>query len=112
MDNIIKIWCTETGCLLFNLEGHTNLTGHSCLDLSHDCPISAAADSMLRIWNPENGQCRSTLIGHTGAITCFQHDDQKVISGSSQTLKVWNVQNGEFAKDLLTDLNAVWQVKF
>jgi hypothetical protein len=27
-------------------------------------------------------------------------------------LKMWNVQNGEFAKDLLTDLTAIWQVKF
>jgi WD40 repeat protein len=112
IDNIVKVWCLETGGLLYNLEGHTNLAGPGLLDLSYDRLVSAAADSTLRIWNPENGQCRSTLIGHTGAITCFQHDDQKVISGSNQTLKVWNVQNGEFAKDLLTDLTAMWQVKF
>ncbi|KAF2465402.1 WD40 repeat-like protein [Lindgomyces ingoldianus] len=110
MDNLVKVWSLETGQCLFNLEGHTSLVG--LLDLSHERLVSAAADSTLRIWDPENGQCRSTLCAHTGAITCFQHDGQKVISGSDRTLKMWNVKTGEFVKDLLTDLSGVWQVKF
>ncbi|KAF2178332.1 WD repeat-containing protein pop1 [Zopfia rhizophila CBS 207.26] len=110
MDNLVKVWSLETGACLFNLEGHTSLVG--LLDLSHERLVSAAADSTLRIWDPENGQCKSTLCAHTGAITCFQHDGQKVISGSDRTLKMWNVRTGEFVKDLLTDLSGVWQVKF
>ena len=110
MDNLVKVWSLETGSVLFNLEGHSSLVG--LLDLQQDRLVSAAADSTLRIWDPENGNCKSTLSAHTGAITCFQHDGQKVISGSDRTLKMWNVANGEFAKDLLTDLSGVWQVKF
>ena len=110
MDNLVKVWSLETGSVLFNLEGHSSLVG--LLDLQQDRLVSAAADSTLRIWDPENGHCKSTLTAHTGAITCFQHDGQKVISGSDRTLKMWNVANGEFAKDLLTDLSGVWQVKF
>lgn len=110
MDTLVKVWSLETGSLLFNLEGHSSLVG--LLDLQQDRLVSAAADSTLRIWDPENGYCKSTLGGHTGAITCFQHDGQKVISGSDRTLKMWNVMNGEFVKDLLTDLSGVWQVKF
>ena len=110
MDNLVKVWSLETGSVLFNLEGHSSLVG--LLDLQQDRLVSAAADSTLRIWDPENGHCKSTLSAHTGAITCFQHDGQKVISGSDRTLKMWNVANGEFAKDLLTDLSGVWQVKF
>ncbi|KAF1998310.1 WD repeat-containing protein pop1 [Amniculicola lignicola CBS 123094] len=110
MDNLVKVWSLETGQCLFNLEGHTSLVG--LLDLSHSRLVSAAADSTLRIWDPENGQCKSTLSAHTGAITCFQHDGQKVISGSDRTLKMWNVKTGELVKDLLTDLSGVWQVKF
>lgn len=110
MDNLVKVWSLESGSCLFNLEGHTSLVG--LLDLSHERLVSAAADSTLRIWDPENGQCKSTLCAHTGAITCFQHDGQKVISGSDRTLKMWNVKTGEFVKDLLTDLSGVWQVKF
>jgi F-box and WD-40 domain protein CDC4 len=110
MDNMVKVWSLDTGACLFTLEGHTSLVG--LLDLSHGRLVSAAADSTLRIWDPENGQCRSRLCAHTGAITCFQHDGQKVISGSDRTLKMWNVKTGEFVKDLLTDLSGVWQVKF
>ncbi|KAH3949873.1 hypothetical protein HBH98_043620 [Parastagonospora nodorum] len=110
MDNMVKVWSLETGACLFTLEGHTSLVG--LLDLSHGRLVSAAADSTLRIWDPENGQCKSRLCAHTGAITCFQHDGQKVISGSDRTLKMWNVNTGEFVKDLLTDLSGVWQVKF
>lgn len=110
MDNLVKVWSLDTGTVLYTLEGHTQLVG--LLDLSHDRLVSAAADSTLRIWDPETGQCKHTLTAHTGAITCFQHDDHKVISGSDRTLKMWNVQTGEFIRDLLTDLTGVWQVKF
>lgn len=110
MDNLVKVWSLETGAVLFNLEGHTSLVG--LLDLNCDRLVSAAADSTLRIWDPEFGQCRSTLSAHTGAITCFQHDGQKVVSGSDRTVKMWNAQTGEFVRDLLTDLSGVWQVKF
>ncbi len=110
MDNFVKIWSLETGACLFTLEGHSSLVG--LLDLRDERLVSAAADSTLRIWDPENGQCKSTLSAHTGAITCFQHDGQKVISGSDRTLKLWDIKTGECTKDLLTDLSGVWQVKF
>jgi F-box and WD-40 domain protein CDC4 len=110
MDNTVRIWSIETGAQLFQLDGHTSLVG--LLDLGHSRLVSAAADSTLRIWDPENGHCKNTLSAHTGAITCFQHDDQKVISGSDRTLKLWNVKTGECVRDLLTDLSGVWQVKF
>ena len=110
MDNLVKVWSLETGQVLFTLEGHSSLVG--LLDLSHDHLVSAAADSSLRIWDPESGQCKHILSAHTGAITCFHHDGDKVISGSDGTLKMWNVRTGQFIRDLLTDLSGVWQVKF
>lgn len=110
MDNMVKIWSLDTGSLLHTLDGHSSLVG--LLDLNCDRLVSAAADSTLRIWDPEQGQCKATLSAHTGAITCFQHDGYKVISGSDRTLKMWNVRNGECMKDLMSDLSGVWQVKF
>ncbi|ETN43690.1 uncharacterized protein HMPREF1541_02849 [Cyphellophora europaea CBS 101466] len=110
MDNMVRIWSLDTGTPIYALEGHTSLVG--LLDLSCDRLVSAAADSTLRIWDPDNGQCKATLSAHTGAITCFQHDDQKVISGSDRTLKLWNIKTGDCVKDLLSDLSGVWQVKF
>ena len=110
MDNMVKVWSLDTGTVLHNLEGHSSLVG--LLDLQRNYLVSAAADSTLRIWDPENGQCKSILSAHTGAITCFQHDGRKVISGSDRNLKMWNIKTGGFVRDLLTDLSGVWQVKF
>lgn len=110
MDHMVKVWSLDDGALLYNLEGHTSLVG--LLALQNDFLVSAAADSTLRIWNPEHGHCRNKLSAHTGAITCFQHDGQKVISGSDRTLKMWDVTTGACVRDLLTDLSGVWQVKF
>jgi F-box and WD-40 domain protein CDC4 len=110
MDNMVKVWSLETGACLYNLEGHSSLVG--LLDLSHGRLVSAAADSTLRVWDPENGHCRNLLAAHTGAITCFQHDAQKVISGSDRSLKMWDVRTGMCVRDLLTDLSGGWQVRF
>lgn len=110
MDHTVKIWSLDTGALLYNLEGHSSLVG--LLDLKEDLLVSAAADSTLRVWNPANGHCQSTLSCHTGAITSFQHDGQKIISGSDRDVKMWDIQTGVFERDLLTDLNGVWQVRF
>ncbi|GAA6048952.1 hypothetical protein JCM3770_007135 [Rhodotorula araucariae] len=110
MDGTVRLWSTETGECRSVLEGHTSLVG--LLGLTHRNLVSAAADWTLRIWDPATGACRHSLAAHQGAITCFQHDEHKVISGSDGTLKMWDVQTGEFVRDLLTNLTGVWQVAF
>lgn len=110
MDGTVKLWSLETGEILNSLDGHSSLVG--LLGLSHRCLVSAAADWTLRIWNPETGECRHALNAHQGAITCFQHDEYKIVSGSDGTLKMWDTQTGEFVRDLLANLTGVWQVAF
>lgn len=110
MDNSVKIWCLDTGSCLFTLQGHTSLVG--LLQFSHGFLVSAAADGTLRSWNPDNGTCKTVFLGHGGAITCFQHDGQKVIGGSDRTLKMWDTNTGEHLRELLSDLSGVWQVQF
>ncbi|KAG6336923.1 hypothetical protein ID866_2161 [Astraeus odoratus] len=89
---------------------HTSLVG--LLGLSPSYLVSAAADSTLRIWDPDTGELRHTLAAHAGAITCFQHDEFKVLSGSDGTLKMWNIREGTVVRDLLTGVSGVWQVVF
>ena len=64
------------------------------------------------MWDPDNGNFLHKLQGHQGAITCFQHDEYKVVSGSERTLKLWNIRTGELVQDLLDGLTRIWQVRF
>ncbi|KIO00748.1 hypothetical protein M404DRAFT_16349 [Pisolithus tinctorius Marx 270] len=68
------------------LVGHTQ----KCvvLDISRIIACSGSMDCAVRVWNLGNGY------------------------GSDRTLKMWNIREGTVAKDLLTDVNAIWQVVF
>src|SRR3984893_13315846 len=110
MDGTVRVWNLRNGQCQYTLTGHTSLVGLLGISPSH--LVSAAADSTLRIWDPDTGELRQTLAAHTGAITCFQHDEFKVLSGSDGTLKMWNVRDGTVVRDLLTGITGVWQVVF
>ncbi|KAK7683901.1 cytosolic leucyl tRNA synthetase [Cerrena zonata] len=111
MDSSINVWDIEKGELLYSLEGHSSLVG--LLELSEDYLVSAAADSTLRVWDPQSPENFSKLKGHSNAITCFQHDSLRVVSGSERMLKLWNIETGQFVRDLLADITGgIWQVRF
>ena len=110
MDGTVRVWNVKTGECQYTLTGHTSLVGLLGLSPSH--LVSAAADSTLRIWDPDTGEVRHTLAAHTGAITCFQHDEFKVVSGFDGTLKMWDVRSGTVVRELLSNVNGVWQVVF
>lgn len=110
MDGTVRVWDLSTGECQHTLTGHTSLVGLLGLSPSH--LVSAAADSTLRVWDIESGELRHTLAAHNGAITCFQHDEFKVLSGSDGTLKMWDIRDGSQVRDLLTGIVGVWQVVF
>jgi len=110
MDGTVRVWNLRTGDCQYTLTGHTSLVGLLGLSSSH--LVSAAADSTLRIWDPDTGEVRHMLAAHTGAITCFQHDEFKVLSGSDGTLKMWDVREGTVVREFLSNIHGVWQVVF
>ena len=110
MDQTVRVWNISNGQCQHTLTGHTSLVGLLGLSSSH--LVSAAADATLRVWDPESGELRHTLAAHDGAITCFQHDEFKVLSGSDGTLKMWDIRDGTQVRDLLTGIVGVWQVVF
>jgi F-box and WD-40 domain protein CDC4 len=110
MDMTVRIWNLQTGQCQHTLTGHASLVG--VIGLSPSYLVSAAADATLRIWDPNTGELRNIFTAHTGAITCFRHDEFKVLSGSDGTLKLWKVRDGTVLKELLTGITGVWQVAF
>jgi F-box and WD-40 domain protein CDC4 len=111
MDGTVRVWNLQTGQCQYTLTDHNKaLVGLLGLSPSH--LVSAATDATLRIWNPDTGELQHTLSAHTDAITCFQHDEFKVLSGSNGSLKMWNIRSGTVVRDLLTDITGVWQVVF
>lgn len=112
MDWNVKVWCLETGTLLYTLEGHTSLVGF--LDLNRTTLVSAASDQTLRLWDPERGILQHKLTGHDTGITCFRHDENKVVSASDDSLKLWNIKTGQFVSNLFEGIRMkhIWQVSF
>ena len=110
MDNTVKVWDVLTGECLHTLAGHTSLVG--LLGNSPNYLVSAAADASLRVWDSNTHELKHTLSSHGGAITCFQHDETKVVSGSEGSLKLWDIRTGAYIRDLINGNFSVWQVAF
>ena len=111
MDGSVRVWNLQTGQCQYTLTAHDRaLVGVLGLSPSH--LASGGVDATLCIWDPDTGELRHTLAGHAGAITCFQHDEFKVLSGSDGGVKLWNISDGTVVRDLLTDISKVWQVVF
>ena len=110
LDGSVRIWSLATGDCLYRLDGHSSLVG--LLENSLHYLVSAGADSTLKIWNPDSGAHINTLAAHAGAITCFRHDDFRVVSGTDGQLRLWDIRKGRAIRDLMHDMNGVWQVSF
>ena len=108
MDNTVKVWNLISGECLQTLTGHTSVVG--LLGISPNYLVSAGADATLRIWNLPGHELNHVLLSQGRAITCFEHDDVKLVSGSNGLLKLWDIQTGAYVRDLLEGMSSVWQV--
>ncbi|GMM38305.1 SCF ubiquitin ligase complex subunit [Saccharomycopsis crataegensis] len=109
LDSTVNVWDLSNGSLLFSLTDHSSLVG--LIQLSPKYLTTGAADATIRVWDPDTGKIRHVLQGHPGAITCFQHNDRRVISGSTSLL-MWDIDTGKQIRGFLEDTTSVWQVRF
>jgi F-box and WD-40 domain protein CDC4 len=106
MDNTVKVWDVGTGQCLHTLSGHTALVG--LLGISPNYLVSAAADATLRVWDANTNTLEHILGAHGGAITCFAHDETKLVSASEGSIKLWDIQTGRCVRELLVGIQSVW----
>ncbi|WBW70978.1 cullin 1 adaptor protein Pop1 [Schizosaccharomyces osmophilus] len=111
LDAKIRIWDIETGALVRTLNGHSSLVSQVTLKNDYLVSASASPDNSLRVWDTKSGKCLCVLkcpIGHI----FFQHDENKIISGSKNKLQLWDIRSGKLVRDLLTELDSIWQVGY
>mmetsp|Transcript_30954 Transcript_30954/g.42341 ORF Transcript_30954/g.42341 Transcript_30954/m.42341 type:complete len:108 (+) Transcript_30954:790-1113(+) len=71
MNEIIKLWNTETGQCDLTLTGSCRRVTALCV-LRDGRLVSGSDDEIIKIWNTGTGQCVQTLIGHRGATWPFR----------------------------------------
>jgi len=102
----IRIFDTNTleliKCIIHNTE-------FANIAFSHDSTmiLSHGADSVIRIWNSNNGLQLAALIGHTSVVTsaAFSSNDRMLISSSEDgTIKIWPIiTSGIWTKPAIHD---------
>lgn len=113
MDGAVRIWDLKTGECRHILTQHESLVGLLSFSLSY--LVSAAADGTLCVWNPDTGELYRQLVPQSAdptAITTFQHDETKVVSGSNGALRLWDIRSGRLIGELITGVTGVWRVAF
>ena len=64
---------------------------------------SGSRDQTIRLWNPNNGNLKGTLTGHTSDVSrmMFSPDGRTLASGSrDQTVRLWNPNTGQHKRTL------------
>ncbi|KAE9384145.1 WD40 repeat-like protein [Gymnopus androsaceus JB14] len=125
-DSTLRVWDARN-------TPHASLSNSSTRNPTSLTPGTGAEASAGGV-STSNNLLRGIMSGHTGAITCFQHKEWKVVSGSDGTLKVWDLRDinvsvsfpggpglgavntnaafGGVTRSLLTGIRGIWQVAF
>ena len=98
INNVVKLYSTETGKLISNLEhGDKVLT----IVWSSDRKILASGsnDSTIKLWDVNTGDCIRVLTGHSDSVKAisFSPDGETLASSSDDsTIKLWDVATGQY----------------
>ena len=97
-DRVIRIWDTETGMEIADLEGHTGWVNTVVFSPDGKRLASASDDGTLRLWDSGTGREVRFFTGHGAEVWCvaFTRDGSRLVSGSrDKTVRLWNVESGE-----------------
>lgn len=77
-------------------EGHKGPVYSLSTDPSGELVATGAEDMLIHLWDPETGEIRKTLEGHTKPIKylAFSNDGKYLLSAASTEIRVWNIADG------------------
>ncbi|MDJ0651071.1 MAG: WD40 repeat domain-containing protein, partial [Xenococcaceae cyanobacterium MO_188.B19] len=97
-NNAVKLYSTETGKLISNLEHSGKVL---TVAWSSDIKILASGsnDSKIKLWDVNTGDCIRVLTGHSKGINkiTFSCDGETLASSSDDsTIKLWDIATGKY----------------
>jgi len=138
-DEKIKLWNFPQSKCFQNFSGHTNTVWSLAISsssspsvLDHPSPasssipfsqfVSAAADSLIKQWDIETGNCLQTIKGHEDGVFTIeygynvnyphQQDERLIISGSNDRKIIkWDLRDGKKICTMRGHLDAVCKLK-
>ncbi len=114
-DGRLEVWDSRTGESQYVLQPDHPEHIATCVAWSPDGGriLSGSRDTTIKIWDVFNQETRSTLQGHTGAVTsvAWSPDDLSVLSGSlDRCVRIWNTTTGETQQILRGHTDAITSV--
>jgi WD40 repeat protein/thioredoxin-related protein len=109
-DETVRLWDTETGREVRQLQGHKGMVHKVAFGDAGRRAVTAGADGTVRVWDTETGQQLRKLEGHEGPVlgVAISADGKQVLSGGQdKTLRLWDVDAGKEVRKLEGHKDAV-----
>jgi WD40 repeat protein len=98
-NNAWKVKCLgglkDFGADILTLSGHSEAVATvACLQTNNNRIISGSYDMTIKFWNMTNGECESTLEGHSSYVNyiCLSDDESKLFTGDGEgNIKIWDI---------------------
>jgi WD40 repeat protein len=96
-DAVIRIWETNSGEQLGELQGHMGIIEDLCLSPDGEFLLSSCCDSRAKLWHIVSRSCIQTLENPGGAIwsACFGSGGRRAFTvGKDKIGRMWDVESG------------------
>lgn len=98
----VRLWSSESGNLLHDLEGHTSGVFAAKFSADGKLLLTGSGDRTARVWSVHTGETLAVLkhdddrLGWFG----FHTDDAQVVTNFESGIQTWSIETGELVRSL------------